>query len=687
MPLNLTPEQEAERRILFTPCKTREEVHDWVLYFLDLDIPGCIVDENSNCTPLDMVWECYSHQVYGAENEDINRILYYACRNGGKSLMESVIEVLLLFHTRVSIFHLAAIKEQSFTVQGYIKNFVFKPALRNFVSGRTKESTRVSYYEPEDGGINITEEEFKQLDSNEQSKYQLVSNAVQVIVASIEACNGKHGMLVLDEVDVMLGDEAKAAYLQAMNIPAPSYTRDGERRLPLTILTSTRKTAFGLVQDEIDQAAKTGLVVKHWNVLDILEPCPKTRHQPELPKVTIYRSDETLAAISEQNYQSLSEKEKELYVKDEAYAGCLNRCKMYAICKGRLATKQTAVPNKNSFLESIVGIQNKVKHQPIGMVKAELLCLKPSATGLVYPRFDPEKHVITPAQAYKRIMGEDWPNGPHMTKRELIAFMKSREMPCFGGMDFGYSHLFAYVQGFKDATRFFVTSAIAMPELEKDQQLEQMERFKADKPTIYADQEDPGSIQIFKNKGYKMPKWVKYRGSVPGGIACVQMKLCPSLSADPELFFVREIGEDPGMDLLVKYVREHHWKLDAANQPTDMISDDNKDLPDALRYLIMNVFPFKGQYEGTYATGPVEPPRPLVTVENGVQYSVDTWMAQKVAELTGQPLQPTRGPRQIKITSLDGKNLIFDYNNGDFSKAEPEEALTGKCNDILWDLS
>jgi hypothetical protein len=36
-------------------------------------------------------------------------------------------------------------------------------------------------------------------------------------------------------------------------------------------------------------------------------------------------------------------------------------------------------------------------------------------------------------------------------------------------------------------------------------------------------------------------------------------------------------------------------------------------------------------------------------------------MTQKIAELTGQELPPTPQSRQIKIQSLDGKTLSFDY--------------------------
>ena len=665
MPITFSAQEEHLRRLLFSPCKTREECHQWVEFFLDLDLPGCIVDEASNCTPLDMVWECYSHQVHGPENEDVSRILYYSCREGGKSLDESVIEVMLLFHARNNIFHLAAIREQSATVQGYIKKFLSRPLLRPFVGGDSRAITGLFFYVPVDGvGFYLSDAEWRTLPPEEQEKYLAVNNNVEVLVATIQSCNSKHGMLVLDEIDVMLGDESRAAYRQSKFIPSESYAANGERRLPLTVLTSTRKTAFGLVQDEINESARTGLVIRHWNILDVTQACPTTRHQPEKEKVTIYSSDELLATKTTEEYLKLPAIEQSKYEKHEnCHNGCLNRCKLFFACKGRLATKQTCT---SPFLKSITHVQNQFRNSTIEMAQAELQCLHPSTTGLVYPRFAPEKHVIKPAEAYKKIMGE-YPPNLNMTKAELVSFVKTRDVPWYGGMDFGYSHNFAYVQGFKDVSKLFVTHALAMPELETDQKLEAMAPYKGDFPAIYPDPEDPGTIRILKNKGYRMIKWTKGRGSVVGGIATVQMKLTPPLGAEPELYFVHDILDDPGMDILLKHLQEHHWKLDAGHKPTDLISDDNKDLPDALRYMVMGVFPYKGRT--TVVQGHDGPQSRPTDADGQVQYSVDNWMSQKIAEITGQEMPPVPQSRQIKIQSLDGKTLSFDYKDTE----EPEQ--------------
>ena len=41
------------------------------------------------------------------------------------------------------------------------------------------------------------------------------------------------------------------------------------------------------------------LVVKHWNILDVTQRCPASRHLPLLPKIEVYVSKEDLKTIDE----------------------------------------------------------------------------------------------------------------------------------------------------------------------------------------------------------------------------------------------------------------------------------------------------------------------------------------------------------------------------------------------------
>ena len=671
MPFEFTDEDKATRELLFRQCDSKEELQQWCYLILDIELPDATVDPQSNSNPLDMVWTCYSHLVHGNSDEDVSRYLFYASRFGGKTLCESIIEVMLLLHSRGDITHLAAIERQSRDAQKYIAKFYNLPALKGLLSGDSKKEKIVTFFIPDDGSPYLTEAEWKTLPTDEQDGYTRISNTVEVIVATLAATNGKHSILLcLDEVDVIANTEA---YEEAKNIPTPTYRPDGTEAMPLTILTSTRKFAFGLVQKEIDKADETGLIVKHWNVLDICQKCPKSRHLPDLPKEQVCISEDLLSTISLETYEELMPKEKEKYQKIEAYAGCLKNCKILPACKTFLATRQTST---SKFLKPIKYIQNQIKTNNIDKCLTQLLCRKPSTEGLIYPTLSKDKHMITPARAYELICGESAGNDK-LPKRDFVQWVRSRGEWC-AGLDWGFTHLFAFVMGIKIRNVLYVTHVFAASELDASQQLDQMERFKEFEPKIWADTEDPALRKQFKRNGWRMPNWVKGPGSVAGGISSVKLKLMPTLERAPELYFVRDVNEDPMMDMLITHLKEHHYKLDAAGSPTDMPSDDNKDLPDALRYLVQNEFDPKGQYS---VSEEAQKEEKLRDIHGQPVYFKDTWMSQKIGELTNDEFRPNQAKRPIMTIEEIGSSY-YSERKGDMTKEEK-----GKFRSIVWDLA
>src|SRR5438874_2706673 len=108
----------------------------------------------------------------------------------------------------------------------------------------------------------------------------------------------------------------------------------------MVLMTSSRKFGRGLVQDAIDEADKRGIILRHWNLIDSAKPCPPERHLPLLPHVPIYYSEKHLNAITKEEHASLTPARQDEYKLSEGYAGCLQNCKLFAQCRGRLATKQ-----------------------------------------------------------------------------------------------------------------------------------------------------------------------------------------------------------------------------------------------------------------------------------------------------------------------------------------------------------
>lgn len=677
--ISMADEVELRRKFLFRICTSKEELHAWILTFLALDLPDCIVDSDSNSCPMDMVWEVYSKMLEGTD-ENFMRVLYYASRDSFKTLGAAVIEVLALLHCNRNVAHMAAIQDQALKAQEYVKRAFRRPYLRDFVVGDNERMTKiVRYYNPRTKH-SLTQGEYQSLSTSEQAQYEEISRAlmeyvereqyIKIVICTMAGANSEHvPFFVIDEVDVVANP---TAYEEAQNIPAG---RGG--KLPITMLTSTRKQAFGLVQKEIDRATKSGLKIRHWNVIDITEACPPSRHRPDLPKLKLYVNNEELRHTDEAGYNAMDFKEKEGFGETEGFAGCAS-CKLFTACKTRLATHQKST---SLMLKSIPETIGKFNANSIEMAKAQLLCLKPSSSGLVYSRFDKVRHVLSPAQAYHRIFGELPPGDIRVfTKAQFMEAVRKRSPEFYGGVDWGHTHNFTYLHGFKDGPRGFITHCVSIPELDPDQMLDVCEPFKVDSPYIFADTADPKMIKLFKKYGYRMAKWKK--GKVGEGINIVRWMMNPPMG-DPNLFFVHDIYEDPYMDLLINHVAEYHWKTDSAGKATDIPDEEGDDEPDALRYLVINVFTPKGKL--SVPTGiesnvvEVHPSQPV-----GGVYDPNTWMQQIIAEKTGRPQIPAPTRPTMTIEAPPGSGYKSYY--GDDGKPEKTDTKKGKKGRLIWDF-
>lgn len=520
------------------------------------------------------------------------------------TLGAAILEVLMVLHARRNVVHLAALKEQSKKAQQYVKSFFRKPYLREFVEGDNVESIRVLRYEhkrrPEE---NLTQKEWGHLTEAQKAEYEEIDRTIEVVVCTITSCNGKHSAyMCVDEVDILPNE---AAYEEAKMIPTGQFDVE-----PITLLTSTRKSSIGLVQREIDDAQKSGLHIRHWNIIDVTRACPPERHLPMEPMIPIYRNDDTLEAISQKAYEELVDAQKERFVKDEGYAGCIQNCRLFSVCRGRLATQQRSQSPLLKKVSTTQGIFRSLAS--VDTIKAQLMCWKPSSEGLVYPRFDPDLHLVTAGQMMQLITGEEmaiadgqWQaERRNVTRADLIAMFRERGCRFVSGMDFGYTHNFAVVTAAIDGHRAFIFDVIEVAQLELPQRIAMCkEKLLPWNPDIFPDMAYPADIKTFKRNGFKMIPWKKNQGSVKAGIEVVRMKLRPPMG-DPEMFFLRG---DPGVESLCQKLTRYHWKKDAAGRWTDIPNDVDDDSCDALRYGTMNTFMPRGRIISSNRDEPTPP--------------------------------------------------------------------------------
>lgn len=495
--------------------------------------------------------------------------------------------------------------------------------------------------------------------------------------------NSEHtALMIVDEVDVIPN---VAAFEESKSIPEG---RDDQ--IPVTLMISTRKSATGLVQKEIDGAEQSGLMVRHWNLIDITKKCEPERHKPHLPRLpVVYRSPSLLRHVTPEVFDAMSAKDQAEFVKDtNVMAGC-GGCRLYAMCQGDLINQKSESRLLRAIPKVIAAFTKGGKS--LDYVHAQLMCDKPSMVGRVYPRFERLRHVISPATAYEMVFGEkpsEKIGGERLTKAALTQILAERGLPFWAGMDFGDAHPFACVFGAKDGARGFVLRALGGSHLEPDQQASLCEPIKPYRPDVYPDMSSPMNIRILHRHGYRMKKWKKAGGTVGGGIEIVQAMLSPVGSDVPELYFVTDIDEDREIDFLVEQIEGYSWEMGPDGRPTGRPVKKDDDFCDALRYGVMNVWPMKSgglsvPADDRHATA-------QLAESNGrlVQNPQYNWAEETIARLTGQPYQapenPVRPPMKVEV--VRGGGAVPSYYASEDADAEAGKKR-GKRGKLSWDFS
>src|ERR1035437_282493 len=381
---SLTDDQKKEfAEMMFSPLESSEDIKDWARSFLDLELPLEITDPGSTSSPLDAIWQIYNAAKNNTGDVTPNFILM-SCREGMKTVSVAILELLIMLHFSRTVAHAAATEEQSAVAIGYIGDFITKIAPLLEVSkweNMTQNKRTIKYKTPEGK-----------------------TPFIKILICTTKGMNSLHAnFLFLDELD--LADPA--AIKQGKNIAGFSRGFYGIR-----VYLSTRKYAFGNMQEAIDKAEETNSTILSWNILDVTESCPTTRHKPELPKRDMFVARNLpLVQISGDDFNGLPDIEKPKYdMIPNVHGGCVG-CKLLPVCKTRLSQKpQTAT---GGFYKPITSVIQKFADNDVDVAESELLCWKVGSAGLVYPRYiDKTKdgNVISIKQAYETLIGNTAPS-------------------------------------------------------------------------------------------------------------------------------------------------------------------------------------------------------------------------------------------------------------------------------------
>lgn len=618
-------ELDAITNAFMVPLNSAEEVRNWVLTYLDIDLPLGKIDPDSNSSPAEAIWEVYDN--YKRNRGDKNPgYIWLSSRDSYKTLSESILNVMLMAHFGATIAHLAAIESQASKAIEYVSSFVKK--IQPYLAAHSK----------------IVDSENKRTVSivdKESNKAYVV-----VIIASLQGANSSHtNILSIDEVDVM---RFPKAYEEAKFIPGYSKGQN-----PITIKTSTRKFAFGLMEKEIQNIDQSGDVLLRWNILDVTERCPESRNKSSEGKVERYIHPRLpLRNISPQEHLSLPETKKAEYEKIVAHKGCAS-CPLLSVCRTRLAQRNPK--DHGGLYKPITFAINQFKKMEPDMAEAQLMCWKPSQSGLIYARYEDthDGNLKSIHKAWEQFTGLPSHNG--ITLKVLTDFMLSKGIQFEIGGDWGFRHAFALVVSALVRGEWWLIDSISIPGLDPDQQLkvaqELKDRYKIKRKWVM-DTAQPGMMAMFKKNGMPCKEFKK---DIQLGIALTKTQVVDA-SGKRRLFVL----DHEGNQWLRQGFCKHHYKLDSAGDPTNEPDDDEyADIMDSIRYKAQVLF-HKGNKPSIVGIQPTQPsPQPQHGFGSEAR-NYESWMMQQARALATEDASTANG-------SNKAKTIFWTFGGGDES--------------------
>lgn len=459
--------------------------------------------------------------------------------------------------------------------------------------------------------------------------------------------NSEHvPMLFIDEVDVV---QDPRALKEAQMIPSTFGNY-----YPLTVYLSTRKFAGGLMEKTLKQTIKAGGEILRWNILDVTERIPHDVARADEPKQIRYISRELpMETLMEDQWQSLPDETKHKYERFEAYAGIADH-KLLPVMRNYLVDRPQ--DDYGGLYKKLVATHNNFKTLDADMADAQLLCNKPSASGLVYPRFDEKQNVLSVQEAWEKISGNNTPCNFKMLQQYILDL----GVVIIGGGDWGFTDWTVLpVLALLPGGEIWHMDTFMAPGLEVSDIVkygrELQEAWYVDK--WWVDQNYPAYLKTLRKSpsaggaGWTCPKFDK---DVAAGIAALQGKIVDSTN-------VRKyyIIDTPNNKPVIDAFGEYRWATDGKGEIREGVPYHDKegvsDIMDSIRYPFQNLFS-KGAKPSFSVAGnqKQEKQKQLVTQASDLKEVArnvnNDLMKEKIASLaTHTPTSAKKGKSKKKI--------------------------------------
>lgn len=553
----MTPEQvdELKANLLLKPLNNAQELRDWMTVFLGITFPDGFVYPSSTHGPVEAMWRIYELMKTG-DSRYVPQITMLASRDSFKTLSAAAIEVLCMMHFRIAVAHMAAIKSQSEKAIEYVNSFFRKLSPYLVMNGWKKISDNKSRIE--------------WLTETGQNVY------LRIVIATIAGANSEHvPMLFIDEVDVV---QDPRALKEAKMIPSVYG-----KYFPLTTYLSTRKFAGGLMEKTIKETINAGGEVLRWNIIDVCERISLEEAESDKPKVTRYLSRSLpMQNLSPEEWMRYPEEKRVDFEKFEAYAGIAEH-KMLPVMKNYLVDRPQR--DHGNLFKPLIAVHNNFKQTAPDWAEAQLLCDKPSSSGLVYPRFDEIQNVLSIEEALERLLGES----PEVVS---FAYLKQQLLDLgttiIGGGDFGFTDYTSIpILGLFPNGDVWLLTNYTMDKMELDDIVkicfEYQDEWNVQKWIM--EQAYPAYLKTLS----KQTKQVRFKKVVEDGISALQGKIVDSNNV--RKFYIIDVPENKPF---INAFGEYRWKLDGKGEIIEGKPHHDKDgvsdMMDGLRYPMQVLF-------------------------------------------------------------------------------------------------
>lgn len=538
------------------------------------------LDMMEEVNKLDFILSGYFEQVSTLENGsyyfydleiDDDRHSYWS--NGfisHNTLGVAVAELMVMLHDQRDVVHVGAILSQAKRCYQYQIGFMLNEKLKPILNG-------IAYTDELGDEIKIQEKaNMEQSIFNLKDRYsgEFIKVTLEVLPCTLKSVNGPHVALVsVDEIDTVTGENLRAF----KDIAGMLDSKRGREALRIGI--STRKTRYGLMNQQIEEAEKADRTVRRWTALEFAQQCPDERSGT---KETVgYVQQDDMIVISEDHFEKLDKQKQSEYFRNTFPGeGCM-KCPMAAVCLGD-AKKQTST---SKMLKPIKDPIKKTMENGPDWALSQLFNLKPSIEGIIYKEFEERLHVKNWNEMWKILTDKEYPG--ECTHDIFVKKCHQMGLSCYAGIDWGWSNPSTVVYFFVDSREnVFVVRCEGRTMINNPSwvQIIKSKWHHMYRCQLYfPDLANPGDAQTMKTEGLPCP--TEQTKDTPGGIQIIKKWLRNMASPQPKMFFARETCAP-----IITEFGLYHFKTDAAGEVTDDPEKGDDHWLDALRYAMYALF-------------------------------------------------------------------------------------------------